>query len=83
MDERAEARRPVPQRRWTVSRDDRLEVSVAIRQLSDSAFETGLIQSNDQTTVPCSVKPPAGSASNGLPSTPRSHARAFSPSDGR
>ena len=35
------------------------------------------------TTEPPAVKPLAGSGSKARPSAPRSHARAFSPSDGR
>lgn len=83
MDERAEAGRSVPERGRAVPRDDRAEIRVTLRELGDRALETGLVESNDQTTVPCSVKPAAGSGSKALPSAPRSQARAFSPSEGR
>ena len=83
MDERAEAGRPVPEWRGAVPRDDRPEIGVPLGELGDSALEARLVESDDQTTVPCSVNPAAGSGSKALLAAPRSQARAFSPSDGR
>ncbi len=83
MNERAEAGWPIPERRQTDPRDDRREVRVALGEHGHRAFEPGLVESNDQTTVPWPVNPAAGRGSNGRPSAPRSHARAFSPSEGR
>ena len=83
MNERREASRPIPQRRRAVPRDDASEVVIAGRELLDRALERRLVEGRDQATVPLSLKPPDGSGSKGRPSAPRSHARAFSPSDGR
>ena len=83
MDERPEAGRSVPERGRAVPRDDRPEIGVTPGELSDRALEARLVESDDQTTVPCPVNPAAGSGSKALPSAPRSQARAFSPSDGR
>ena len=83
MDERREPRGAVPQRREAVPLDDAGEVGVARRELGDRGVEARAVERLDQTTEPFAVKPPAGIGSNGRPVAPRSHARAFSPSDGR
>ena len=59
------------------------EVGVARRELGDRGVEARAVERLDQTTEPFAVKPPAGIGSNGRPVAPRSHARAFSPSEGR
>ena len=83
MDEGPEPRRAVPERREAVPLDDAGEVRVARRELGDRGVEARPVERLDQTTEPLAVKPPAGIGSNGRPSAPRSHARAFSPSEGR
>ena len=83
MDERPEPRRAIPERRKAVPLDDAREVRVASRELADRGVEARPVERLDQTTEPLAVKPPAGIGSNGRPAAPRSHARAFSPSDGR
>lgn len=81
--ERAEARRAIPERWRSDPRDDAGKVRVAGRELRDGRLEAGLVERRDQVTVPRSLKPTDGSGSNGRSSAPRSHARVFSPSDGR
>ena len=83
MDERRKPSGPVPQRRRTEARDDAGEVLVGGRELVDRPLERRLVEGRDQATVPPSPKPVAGSGSKARPAAPRSHARAFSPSDGR
>ena len=83
MDQRAEARRSGPQRRLPVARQDQREIGIPLGKLDDGAMQARLVEAVDQTIVPRSVKPAAGSGSNGRPSAPRSQARTFSPSDGR
>ncbi len=83
MDERPEPGGAIPERREAVPLDDAGEVGVARRELGDRGVEARAVERLDQTTEPFAVKPPAGIGSNGRPVAPRSHARAFSPSDGR
>ena len=71
------------QNKIVIPADASVEAKVGIGKRDDGAVEAELVESVDQTTVPRSVKPAAGSGSNGRPSAPRSQARAFSPSDGR
>ncbi len=87
-----EARLAIPQRWRAVAGDDPGEVRVARGQLLDGRQQAfsgqrlvgeGRRRRATTATAPRSPKPPAGSGSNGRPSAPRSHARAFSPSDGR
>ena len=82
MDEGPEPRRAVPEGRGAVPVDDPREVRVPGRELGDRGVEAGTVEWRDQTTEPPAANPPAGIGSNGRPSAPRSHARAFSPSDG-
>ena len=83
MDERPEPGRAVPQRREAVALDEPGKVGVPCRELGDRGVEAGPVERRDQTTEPPAANPPAGIGSNGRPSAPRSHARAFSPSEGR
>ena len=87
-----EARLAIPQRRRAVAGDDPGEVGIARGELLDGrqqAFSGQRLVGEGRrprrypATAPLSPKPPAGNGSNGRPSAPRSHARAFSPSDGR
>ena len=84
----------IPQRRRAVAGDDPGEVRVPRGELLDGrqqAFSGQRLVGEAvpapspryPATAPRSPKPPAGNGSNGRPSAPRSHARAFSPSDGR
>ena len=87
-----ETRLAIPQRWRAVAGDDPGEVRVARGELLDGRQQAfpgqrlvgeGRAAPRYPATAPRSPKPPAGSGSNGRPSAPRSHARAFSPSDGR
>lgn len=83
VDEGPEPGRAIPERRRPEALDDRGEVVVAPREFFDGRRERRFVERVDQATVPRSPNPTAGSGSNGLPDAPRSHARAFPPSDGR
>ena len=88
--ERREAGLAVPQRRRPVALDDRRRGRRPAPASSATAASRPARVSGRRgrlatlpATAPRSPNPPAGSGSNGRPSAPRSHARAFSPSDGR
>jgi len=83
VDQGAEAWRAVPERRRTEPRGDPGKVRIRGSELGDGPLERCLVERRDQATVPRVPNPAAGSGSNGRPSAPRSHALAFSPSEGR
>ena len=83
VEQRGEARLPVPERWRAVPLDDPGEIGVPRCEVRDRRVERGPRERLDQTTDPPAVNPCAGSGSNDRSSAPRSHARAFSPSEGR
>ena len=83
VEERPEAGRPIPQRRDAEPRAIAARSASRLGQLGDGALERRQVERARQATVPRSPNPTDGSGSNARPSAPRSHARAFSPSDGR